>query len=469
MARVLIIDDDPIVCETISHIVERLDHEVTSAHTLGDGLTKVSASDYDVVFLDVRLPDGNGLDILPRVQEALSHPEIIILTGYGDPDGAELAVRNGVWDYLEKPSSRQRISLTLTRALQYRQQKEAARREDAVERGGIVGSSPAISKSLDLVAQAAKTDANVLITGETGTGKELFALAIHNNSRRARNSFVVVDCAALPKNLVESVLFGHEKGAFTSADRAQEGLIRQADGGTLFLDEIGELSPSVQKSFLRVLQERRFRPVGGKEEIASNFRLIAATNRDLNDLVHQKQFREDLLFRVRTLIIELPPLRERLDDIKELAQHYGDRFTQEHRQPPKDFSPEFLDALMRYPWRGNVRELIHALERTFVAAQNEPILYPKHLPTHVRTYLVRSSIREKAVPVAPAQGNDDPSPTARTLLQAREEALADAEQHYLRDLIEHTRGDIQQACRVSGLSRSRLYALLKKYRISSAR
>ena len=469
MARVLIIDDDPIICETISHIVNRLGHEAACVYTLGDGLAEVSASDYDVVFLDVRMPDGNGLDILPRIQQASSSPEVIILTGYGDPDGAELAIRNGAWDYLEKPSSRQRISLTLTRALQYRQQKEAVRKEDAIERGGIVGNSPAIRKCLDLVAQAAKTDANILIAGETGTGKELFALAIHNNSRRARNSFVVVDCAALPKNLVESVLFGHEKGAFTSADRAQEGLIRQADGGTLFLDEIGELSPTVQKSFLRVLQERRFRPIGGKEEITSNFRLIAATNRDLNDLVHRKEFREDLLFRVRTLIIELPPLRERIEDIKELAQHYGDRFANEHGQQPKDFSPEFLDALMRYPWRGNVRELIHALERTFVAAQNEPILYPKHLPTHVRTYLVRNSIRKKAVPAPPAQKDDDPSPTARTLLQVREEALADAERQYLRDLIEHTKEDIQQACQVSGLSRSRLYALLKKYRISSSR
>jgi two-component system NtrC family response regulator len=468
MARVLIIDDDPIVCETISHIVKHLGNEATGVHTLGDGLTEVSTGDYDVIFLDVRLPDGNALDIMPRIQQASSSPEIIILTGYGDPDGAELAVRNGVWDYLEKPSSRQRISLSLTRALQYRQQKGAARREAVVERGGIVGSSPAIRRCLDLVAQAAKTDANVLITGETGTGKELFALAIHNNSRRARSAFVVVDCAALPKNLVESVLFGHEKGAFTSADRAQEGLIRQADGGTLFLDEIGELSPSVQKSFLRVLQERRFRPVGGKEEIASNFRLIAATNRDLADLVQQKQFREDLLFRLRTLTIELPPLREHVEDIKELAQHFSTRFAQEHGQQPKDFSPEFLDALMRYPWRGNVRELIHALERTIVAAQNEQILYPKHLPTHVRTYLVRSSIREKTVPAAPPQKDGDPSPSVRTLLQVREEALADAEQHYLRDLIGQTKGDIQQACQVSGLSRSRLYALLKKYGISSS-
>ena len=468
MAYILIIDDDPIVCETISHIVKYLGHEAITAHSLQEGVKEVSSRAVDVVLLDVRLPDGNGLEAVPRIRTAPSSPEIIILTGYGDADGAELAIKNGAWDYLEKPSSRQQISLILTRALQYRQQKEATSQVDAIERGGIVGDSPAIRECLDLVAQAAKSDANVLITGETGTGKELFALAIHNNSRRARNGFVVVDCAALPKNLVESVLFGHEKGAFTSADRAQEGLIRQADGGTLFLDEVGELSPSVQKSFLRVLQERRFRSVGGKEEITSNFRLIAASNRDLNDLVHRKQFREDLLFRLRTLTIELPPLRERVEDIKELAQHYFARFAEEHRQQPKNFSPEFMDVLTRYPWPGNVRELIHALEQAFVAAQSEPKLYPKHLPTHVRTHLARTSIRKKAVPAAPAQRDGDPSPSARTLLQAREEALADAERHYLRDLIEHTKGDIQQACQVSGLSRSRLYALLKKYHLSSS-
>jgi two-component system NtrC family response regulator len=468
MAQILIIDDDPIVCETISHIVQHLGHEARIAHSLEEGVKEVSSRAVDVVLLDVRLPDGNGLEAVPRIRKAPSSPEIIILTGYGDPDGAELAIKNGAWDYLEKPSSRQQISLILTRALQYRQQKGTIKPIESIDREAIVGNSPLMRECLDLVAQAAKSDANVLITGETGTGKELFALAIHNNSGRARNSFVVVDCAALPKNLVESVLFGHEKGAFTSADKAQEGLIRQANGGTLFLDEVGELSPSVQKSFLRVLQERRFRPVGGKEEIASDFRLIAASNRDLDDLVRRGQFREDLLFRLRTLIIELPPLRERLEDIKELVRHYITQLAEEHRAEAKDFSPEFMDVLTRYPWPGNVRELVHALERAFVTALHEPVLYPKHLPTHLRTQLARTSIRKKATP-APAQSRGgDPSPSFLTLQQVREGALADAERQYLKDLIEHTRGDIQQACHASGLSRSRLYSLLKKYGISTA-
>ncbi len=425
MAQILIIDDDPIVCETISHIVQHLGHEARIAHSLQEGIKDVSSKAVDVVLLDVRLPDGNGLEAVPRIRKAPSSPEIIILTGYGDADGAELAIKNGAWDYLEKPSSRQQISLTLTRALQYRQQKEASKPADAIDRKDIVGNSH--------------------------DGKELFALAIHNNSRRARNSFVVVDCAALPKNLVESVLFGHEKGAFTSADKAQEGLIKQANGGTLFLDEVGELSPSVQKSFLRVLQERRFRPVGGKEEIKSDFRLIAASNRDLDDLVQRGQFREDLLFRLRTFTIELPPLRERLEDIKELVRHYIAQLAEEHRTEAKDLSPEFMDLLTRYSWPGNVT------------------MYPKHLPTHIRTQLARTSIRKQAAPAVPSQRRGgDPSPSFLTLQEMREAALADVERQYLKDLVEHTRGDIQQACHASGLSRSRLYSLLKKYGISTA-
>jgi two-component system NtrC family response regulator len=469
MAHILIIDDDPLICETISHIVNHLGHEATTAHSLQEGIKKTSSGAVDVVLLDVQLPDGNGLDALPRIWKGPSSPEIIILTGYGDPDGAELAIKNGAWDYLEKPSSTQKISLTLTRALQYRQQKEAATPAESINREGIVGNSHQMRDCLDLVAQAAKSNVNVLITGETGTGKELFALAIHNNSRRTPKSFVVVDCAALPKNLVESVLFGHEKGAFTSADKAQEGLIRQADGGTLFLDEVGELPPSVQKSFLRVLQERRFRTVGGKEEIESDFRLIAASNRDLDDLVRRQQFREDLLFRLRTFTIELPPLRERPEDIEELGQHYIAQFAEEHGTQPKDFSPEFMGVLAQYPWPGNVRELIHALERAFAAALSEPILYPKHLPTHIRTHVARTSIRKKAAPAVPPYRQAGPAPAFLPLQKVREDAIANVERRYLKDLIEHTEGDIQQACHISGLSRSRLYSLLKKYRISSVR
>jgi two-component system NtrC family response regulator len=467
VAHILIIDDDKMICETIANIVHHVGHTASFAHTLKEGLREAQTGNADVVFLDVRMPDGSGLDILARIQQTPSAPEVIIVTGYGDPDGAELAVRNGAWDYLEKPASQKKITLSLTRALQYRQQKEVARSVEAIDREGIVGESYQMRSCLDLVAQAAKSDADVLITGETGTGKELVAVAIHKNSPRARNNFVVVDCAALPKNLVEGMLFGHEKGAFTGAERAQEGLIAQAHGGTLFLDEVGELPPSVQKAFLRVLQERRFRPLGGKQEMESDFRLIAASNRDLDDMVRKKQFREDLLFRLRTITIELAPLRERPEDIEVLVRYYGAKLAEEQGTKAKDFSPEFMDCMARYPWPGNVRELVHALERACAAAGGEPVLYSKHLPTHIRSHLARSSVSKKAASVNPSATPAERSTSFPTLQAVRENVLAEAESQYLKDLLAHTGGDIKGACRLSGLSRSRLYSLLKKYGLSS--
>jgi two-component system NtrC family response regulator len=469
VAHILIIDDDKMICETIANIIHSLGHNAAFAHTLDDGLRAVQTGNADVVFLDVRMPDGSGLDILPRIEQTPSSPEVIIVTGYGDPDGAELAMRNGAWDYLEKPASQKKITLSLTRALQYRQQKETARSAASISREDIVGESHQMRSCFDMIAQAAHTEANVLITGETGTGKELVAVAIHKNSRRARNNFVVVDCAALPKNLVESMLFGHEKGAFTGADRAQEGLIAQAHGGTLFLDEVGELPPSVQKAFLRVLQERRFRPIGGKQEMESDFRLIAASNRDLEDLVRKKQFREDLLFRLRTITVELAALRERPEDIEALVRHYAAKLAEQQGTTVKDFSPEFMDCIARYPWPGNVRELVHALERAWAAAGGEPVLYPKHLPTHIRSHLARTSVksvRKGAVSADPSTKKDASSPNVPSLQKVREEALADVERQYLKDLIAHTEGDIKEACHLSGLSRSRLYSLLKKYDLS---
>ena len=215
----------------------------------------------------------------------------------------------------------------------------------ALKTEGIVGASPRLGACLDTLAQAAGSDANVLITGETGTGKELFAWAIHKNSSRAGRSFVVVDCAALPETLVESTLFGHLRGAFTGADKPRDGLIKQADGGTLFLDEIGELSPSIQKAFLRVLQEKRFRPVGGGQEVSSDFRLIAATNRRLDDMARSGAFREDLLFRIRTLVLELPPLRDTKEDLRDLVVHYVVKFCEQYGVPMKSFSPEFHEVL----------------------------------------------------------------------------------------------------------------------------
>ena len=235
-----------------------------------------------------------------------SSPEIIVITGMGHPDEAELAIKSGAWDYIEKPASFEAIKLPLIRALEYRAERKP-KAPTVLKRNGIIGDSEEITACLELLSQAADSDANVLITGETGTGKELFAKVIHANSRRAKSNFVVVDCTALPETLVESVLFGHARGAFTGAETSEEGLVRQAHGGTLFLDEIGELPVLIQKRFLRVIQEHRFRAVGGRREISSDFRLMAATNRDLEDMVREGRFREDLLFRLRTIADRFAP------------------------------------------------------------------------------------------------------------------------------------------------------------------
>jgi two-component system NtrC family response regulator len=465
MAVILVIDDDPLICETIGNVVKRMGHQADCAYTLREGLEMLASRLADVVFLDVRLPDGDGLEALSRIQSSPSLPEVIIMTGYGDPDGAELAIRHGVWDYIQKPSTVDALILPLSRALQYREEKKTKQAALPLKREEIVGSSAQMTRCLDLLAQVANSRANVLITGETGTGKELFALAIHQNSQRAERNFVVVDCAALPETLVESILFGYEKGAYTGADRAREGLILQADGGTLFLDEVGELPLSAQKSFLRVLQEKKFRPVGGKNEIQSDFRLIAASNRNLEEMVRMNRFREDLLFRLRSFIIEIPPLRERKEDIRDLVSKYAPELADRYGMEPKDLSPDFMDSLMLYPWPGNVRELIHALERTLISARYERVLFPKHLPTHIRVQVTRSSVAEKAPEKSPPAL---PPPVFPTIQEMRDKVVDDAERKYLQDLLSFTHGNIQEASRISGLSRSRFYLLLKKHKISKS-
>jgi two-component system NtrC family response regulator len=333
----------------------------------------------------------------------------------------------------------------------------------------IVGKSPLMKACKDLLLKLANSDANVLIGGETGTGKELLAWSIHNNSSRASKNFVVVDCASLPDHLVENILLGHEKGAYTGADKTQIGLIKQADGGTLFLDEVGELPVSVQKSFLRVLEERCFRPIGSSQEIRSDFRLISSTNRNLDEMVRSNHFRQDLLFRIRSFGIELPPLRNRTEDIEDIIMYHMAKLCDYYGTEKKQISHNFLAALLRYSWPGNVRELINALERSIVAARKEPILFSKHLPTYIRVSIARTPFDDQhTTDTQNFQGNLDPSKTLPSLLKFRQTALAEAEMHYLRDLMSLTKGNIKEACRVSGLSRSRLYALLKKYRISTS-
>jgi two-component system NtrC family response regulator len=468
MANVLIIDDDPGICRLFSSVIGRLGHDVSWSQTLRGGYEQAMAGSYDVVFLDVLMPDGNGLDLLSGIRDASSRPEVIVMTSRGNPDGAELAIRNGAWHYIDKPSSLEQITLPLVQALQYREEKKASRRFVELKREGIIGESPKMRACIDLLAKAGGSDANALIMGETGTGKELFARAIHENSSRSKNSFVVVDCTILPETLVESMLLGHERGSFTGADRTQIGLISQADGGTLFLDEVGELPWSVQKVFLRVLEERRFRPLGGKQEVESDFRLVCATNRDLEDMVRNGDFRSDLLFRLRGITLDLPPLRERTEDIQPLARHHMTKICERYGLAQKNFSPDFFDVLDSYDWPGNVRELCHTLERTISLAVQEPTLFPNHLPNHIRIHVTRSSVGDKSTRsrgfhAADAQAGPPPLPTIRDV---REAALAEAEEKYLRSLLACTGGSMSDARRISGLSRARLYALLRKYGLS---
>lgn len=479
MANILVVDDDPMIRNALVLQLTRLNHTVMVAETLADGIEMLPLAPFDIVFLDVNLPDGSGLELLPAIRQADAGPEVIIITGEGSAQSAEAAISSGAWDYLQKPLLKQEIELQLTRALDYRAIKKNERQPAlmTLKRPKIIGSSPELNARLDLVAQCAGSDANVLITGETGTGKELFARVIHENSLASGRTFVVVDCAALPEQLVESVLFGHVKGAFTGADCRRDGLVKEADGGTLFLDEIGELPLSIQKKFLRVLQERRFKPVGSTQELKSAFRLICATNRDLNKMVAESLFREDLLFRLRTFNIELPPLRACKQDIRELVLYYIDRLCRHHGMENKGFVPEFVEALAAYDWPGNVRELISTLEKAILADREAPTLFPMHLPRNVRLNFIQSCIDEKRKaspeppPGVPSQHGETfsipvhfthPPPT---LKQLRDQVTDQLESIYLKRLMSHSQNDLDRVGQLSGLSKPRIYALLKKYDI----
>jgi len=327
-----------------------------------------------------------------------------------------------------------------------------------LKRDTIIGNSPQITACLDQVAQAAGCDASVLITGPTGTGKEAFAQAIHDNSNRSSGNFVIVDCASLPENLVESILFGHVKGAFTGADKAREGLVKHADGGTLFLDEVGELPLTLQKKFLRVLQEHSYRPVGETKEIKSNFRVVAATNRNLQESILDGIFRDDLLFRLQAISIKLPPLRERIKDIRDLTVFYTEKLCNRYGLEVKGVSPEFIGALCLYEWPGNVRELFQVLENVVAYALDHQTLFTKHLPEHLRILQAQSGIL-KTNPGFSAQYGEESDHDFPSWKVYKNEY----EEKYVQKLMLHANGKMKNACQISGLSRTRLYQLLKKY------
>ena len=475
MAHLLIIEDDEITSRLVDHHLTAMGHQVKCTGSLSEGLSEASIDSFDIVFLDLLLPDGNGLSILPQLQQYPSKPEVIIMTATGNQEAAELAFRHGAWDYIKKPFSKEEVTLAVKRALQYRKEKLSETKSLPLEYNPVIGSSPAIKMCLDLVAKASTSDASILIKGETGTGKELFAHTIHRNSSRSDNNFVVVDCSVLPEGLVESILFGHIKGAFTGASEKRIGLIEEAMGGTLFLDEVGELPLSTQRAFLRLLQEGRFRSLGSNQEQYSDFRLIAASNRNLDQMAEQGHFRTDLLYRLRAVSIELPPLRQRRQDIADLTIHYIDELCKQKEMAIKSYVPEFIQAMMQYQWPGNVRELIQTLQHALTLAGEIPTLYPRFLPSDIRLLAVNEPTNVSASPIEnpkPEVEHPQSKPlhfsldfsNMQPLKEFRRQAIDQAESQYLKELMRLCRGSIIKARAISGLSESRLHALLKQHK-----
>jgi len=481
--RILVVDDDPMLCRQLELYLQKLGRPCRVAATLDEGLTLARVEPFDIVFLDVNLPDASGLDGINTFKATASSPEVIIITSDSDPDGAELAVLNGAWYYMEKPLSYNTIKLILGRVLQFRKHSRNGM-QFLVQRAGLIGQDPKFMACLNNVALAAKGGGNVLVTGETGTGKELVARAIHANSGRAGKPFVIVDCTNIPETLAESLLFGHERGAFTDARERRHGMVAQADKGTLFLDEVGDLPMDLQRSLLRVIQEKRFRALGGAKEHEVDVRFVAATNRDIAALVDEGQFRMDLFYRLATFHIKIPPLRERIGDIRPLARHFLDEICQEQGATCKAISTDYMNALEAHDWPGNVRELINVLHASLAVAGPEPVFYPHHLPTEFKAkYFRRVSIasgggetRHKEAEALPAglqtgqghspglevegqfQGENLPS-----LKVFREQYYAVLEARYLDWLVSAAEGDVARACRLAGISRSRLYQLLEKH------
>jgi DNA-binding NtrC family response regulator len=459
MIQVLIIDDDPNICIILSELLKQMGHGFEIAKTAVDAQLLFNSHLFDLVLLDLTLPDGNGLDLLPQFTGTPQSPEVIIISGTGDVRGAALAFKYGAWDYVQKPFLLDEVSLPITRALQYRKEKLDTPQRIPLIRAGIIGESDAIQKCLMEVGKAAASDAGVLVTGETGTGKELFSRAIHANSRRASRPFIAVDCGALPKNLLESTLFGYEKGSFTGAVRRQDGLLVQANGGTLMLDEIGDLPLDAQKTFLRTLQERCVRPIGGTVEIPVDIRLVAATNLDLDQRVKQGLFRQDLLYRIRAMEIKLPPLRDRSHDIEEITLKKIHALSHRYNIENKAVSSELLAALKSHDWPGNVRELINVLDYVLASAGNDPTLFPKHLPPKYRLAKLEFEpvFQEKSTPGSAGWFTTETDfPTLDTYRKR-------LERDYLKELLNRAKADRKEACRISGISQSRLYGLLKKH------
>ncbi|HMC64172.1 MAG TPA: sigma-54 dependent transcriptional regulator [Gemmataceae bacterium] len=458
--RILIAEDSATTREQLKQLLE--DSLGVVVDTAGDGseaLEALTERPYSVVVTDLRMPKVSGMELIEEVQKRRLPVAVIVTTGHGSIDEAVQAMRLGATDFLTKPIDIDHLRRVLQRALRERalESEVAALREQLHERysfHNILSKNPKIHGVFELIGHVAETATTVLIEGQTGTGKEMVARAIHEASSKRTGPFVAINCVAVPATLLESELFGHEKGAFTSAIDQRKGRFELADGGTIFLDEVGDVPAAMQAKLLRVLQERTFERVGGTETIEVNVRVIAATNRALPKMVQQGKFREDLYYRLNVVKIDLPALHERSEDIPLLAAHFARKYARPG-QPPKQVVPEAMEVLLRYRWPGNVRELENAIERACVTSRDE-FIRPEHLPPEV---------------VKPA-GTQLPSfsiDLSRPLTEQLPEVTAAFEERYLRRALKKARGHIGRTAQITGLSRRSISDKMAHYKIDKAR
>jgi two-component system response regulator HydG len=445
---VLVVDDDPAHRTMLRTLLTGWGYSISEADDGATAIEKVHEQAFDLILMDIRMIKVSGLEALNEIKAFNPAIPVIIMTAYSSVETAVEALKSGAYDYLTKPLDFDELRLAMERAMDHRQLREENRllRESLgnhFDRQNIIGRSPTMVRLLETVAQVAPSEATVLITGESGTGKEMIAGAIHFNSPRKDGPFVKLNCAAITETLLESELFGHEKGAFTGAHKRKEGRFRQAHGGSIFLDEISEMSLAMQVKLLRVLQEREITRVGGEEVIQVDVRLIAATNKDLLQEIETGRFREDLFYRLNVVTLNMPPLRDRREDIPLLAKHFLEIFSEKNRKQIKGFTPQAMDQLLRYDWPGNVRELMNAVERGVVLSSSE-YLDEEELPLVLKDKITEGEERPKeAIP------GDLP--------------LEEVEKASILKTLELTGGNKSEAARRLGITRRTLHKKLKKY------
>ncbi|MFN0253867.1 MAG: sigma-54-dependent transcriptional regulator [Kofleriaceae bacterium] len=456
-ARVLVCDDRENFTKLFRRILPEDRFDVTTAEDGARGLALVAAGDFDVIVSDIRMPGADGLAVLREAKSRDADVEVVLMTAFATVPAAVDAIRMGAYDYLAKPFEPDEAVLVIERALERRRLRQQARDLRRALEGihridNLVARSPAMASVLALTQRAASSDATVLITGDSGTGKEVVARAIHNTGDRRASRFVAVNCGAIPENLIESELFGHAKGSFTGATGDHRGLFEQANGGTIFLDELAELPLAMQVKLNRVLQERRVRRVGATDELPIDVRIIAATNVDLKARCAAGRFREDLFYRINVIHIELPPLRERREDIPALAAFLLERHGARREERPEGFTEEALSALVNYAWPGNVRELENAIERA-LAVTDGPRIELEALPTEVAAVL-----RPRAT-----HGTEMHLSYREVVDLARDRASRE----YLITLMRELGGNVTEAARRAGMERESLHRLLKRYGVRS--